>query len=71
MNEDYVTLDQSRELKKLGFSWKVCQVYIEGKFFSGMFPGQNWNEEEGNKEICSAPSLWQAQKWLRKKELSC
>lgn len=65
--EDYVSFEQAQRLKQLGFDWKVNKGYSH-------FPGEkikscNFQQEDVNtiysKWCFSAPSLAQAQKWLR------
>lgn len=67
--EDYVSLKQAKALKELGFDWEVVKGYSH-------FPGEKvktFNAQEENvnaiysKWCFAAPSLAQAQKWLREK----
>ena len=66
-HEDYVSFEQAKALKELGFDWEVVKGYSH-------FPGEkikscNFQEENVNKiysKWCfAAPTLDQAQKWLR------
>lgn len=76
MNEDFVTYEQAVKLKELGFDWKCYQFYnADKKLWSYTSIGygddcRDWNDNDyaiiGNAE-CSAPTLAQAQKWLREK----
>ena len=60
--EDYVSYPLALALKKAGFDWP-CMAFYERT------DGKMWvadGEEDWNSGIdYSAPSLWQAQKWLR------
>ena len=70
-HEDYCTFEQSKALKELGFDLDVFHYYL--KDFSGEI--HFWEIEEGednpngwrHENRISAPSLSQAQKWLREK----
>ena len=70
-HEDYVSFKQAVKLKDLGFNWEVVKGYSH-------FPGEKVKtlnaQEENVNAICkwcfAAPTLAQAQKWLREvKEL--
>ena len=69
--EDFVTYEQAVKLKKLGFEWEVKHFYVlnnanEPKLcrLPDTLGGQdNHNNYHGS---FSAPTLAQAQKWLRK-----
>ena len=73
-HEDYVTYDQAIKLKELGFNWECYQYYNKDKkVWSWTAEGygddcRDWNDNIhatlGEAE-CSAPTLSQAQKWLR------
>lgn len=79
--KDYVNYKQAKALKELGFDW-VCDYYYDkdGKmkpiclsifsqinnFISNNFLKKN---KENKKDIAYAPSLYQAQKWIREKNL--
>ena len=81
--EDYVTFEQAKKLKELGFDWE-CSHYYEGhnnprlkestqfsgehyyvKDFYHNFNDFNSHHGQPGWPNCSAPSLSQAQKWLR------
>lgn len=66
-HEDYVSFEQAQVLKDLGFDWEVMKGYAH-------FPGEKvktFNAQEENvnaiysKWCFAAPTLAQAQKWLR------
>lgn len=63
MNEDFVTYEQAKKLKDLGFVWKCISVYDEEKNFKIFKHFRNFNEVK--EYYISAPTLSQAQKWLR------
>lgn len=73
-HEDYVSFEQAKALKELGFDWEVSHFYglneaNEPKLcrLPDTLGGQdNHNKYHGN---FSAPTLSQAQKWLREKEI--
>ena len=60
--EDYVSYPLALALKKHGFDWKCMAFYAHTD-------GKMWvadGEEDWNSGVdYSAPTLWQAQKWLR------
>lgn len=66
--EDFVTYSQALALKKLGFDLNTDYVYIspEHVITRKEFIGAAWYK------ICDAsypsPTLWEAQKWLRKEK---
>lgn len=70
--ETYVTLEQARALKRLGFDWE-CNGYYNRKRTDSdemrlrvYLESDNHNERsEPNHEVCSAPPLHVAAKWLR------
>ena len=77
--EDFVTYEQAVQLKELGFDWGCYHYYYKDDkklcTYSSIGYGddcRNWNDEYnsaiGDSE-CSAPTLAQAQKWLREKEI--
>lgn len=72
MNEDYVSYELAVKLKACGFD-EPCEYYYTSKgrrvFNKNKPPYANnrFLDEIGN-EICSAVSLWHAQKWLREKK---
>ena len=63
-NEDFVTYEQALALKKLGFDLKTEYYFskLAGINFSNV--PENFNNTFVN-GVCSAPTLAQAQKWLR------
>lgn len=71
MNEDFVTFEQAYQLKQLGFDWKCNHIYKnkEHTFFHCLQDAYD-NHNAFTKKITddlvvSAPTLAQAQKWLR------
>lgn len=75
-NKDYVSYEQARKLKELGFDWKCDHYYTNGyinddpedtsrvvKFH--IDTPYNHNKVIRESACCSAPTLWEAQKWLR------
>lgn len=66
--EDFVTYEQALALKKLGFDWDVNYVYYPNKSIGEVFPKGNYNNMSAEFITCSAPTLAQAQKWLRKEK---
>ena len=70
MKEHYVTYEQSQILKRLGFKEETTHYYVnfksdgEVKLWS-CNPPENHNARLSINEVCSAPRLDQAQKWLR------
>ena len=73
--EDFVTYKQAVNLKELGFDWYVNHYYDEdGEVIENLIEtteDSNYddfnNGYEDEKNYCSAPTLVQAQKWLREK----
>lgn len=70
--EDYVTYEQAVKLKELGFDWDVHYLYTPNKEFEHIDPELfdygwdiNYDYVECLKGSISAPTLAQAQKWLR------
>lgn len=68
-NEDFVTFDQAVKLKELGFDWG-CQAYFEDYVdelnrHHRKFRFNAVANDMLYKDFCSAPTLAQAQKWLR------
>lgn len=61
--EDYVSYPIALALKKAGLDWVCTSFYnnLDKELWEG--GEMNWN----NGVDCSAPLLWQAQKWLREK----
>lgn len=76
-NEDFVTYETAKALKKIGFNWPCSHYYTKGNaadnevwLTSVAFSPEDWNNGRNSepaflKPLCSAPTLWQAQKWLR------
>ena len=70
MKEEYVSYEQSQALKRLGFKEETTHYYVnfksdgEIKLWS-CNPPDNHNARLSTNEVCSAPRLDQAQKWLR------
>lgn len=71
-NNDYVSYEVAKRLKAAGFDWPCSHYYCafdnetDVRFWS-VHPEQSQNafrSPEG-KVIADAPTLWQAQKWLR------
>lgn len=66
-HEDYVSFEQAKRLKELGFDWE-CNHHYDNEGDCLLNPGimgniyYNCNELDS---IISAPTLAQAQKWLR------
>lgn len=67
--EDFVTYKQAKLLKELGFNWECTHYYQDGynrecqKNIIKATCACNFNEDF--KTMISAPTLAQAQKWLR------
>ena len=78
--EDYVSFEQAKALKKLGFDWKCFSYYrptgdIDFCYynFEDCIQRADYNNERYQPSSfynieASAPSLSQAQKWLRKEK---
>lgn len=77
---DYVTYQQAKALKTAGFNWPCDHYYAKGDAPDG----QTWIlasdiSEDFNAPQkcpfpqiqCSAPTLWQAQKWMREVKYIC
>lgn len=71
MNEDYVSYELAVKLKAAGFD-SVCRYYYTKRYsnnavvcLSSKESPTDYNKKPGS--ICSMPTLWQAQKWLREK----
>ena len=72
--EDYVSYPLALALKKAGFDWKCDHYYCafanetDVRFWS-IHPAQSQNGLRIPKDtvVADAPTLWQAQKWLREK----
>lgn len=69
-HEDFVTYEQAEKLKELGFNWKCYAFYDEGTLDEGLDCYNRATFENCNKwrdNLCSAPTLAQAQRWLRER----
>ena len=65
-HEDYVSFEQAKALKELGFDWDCgAYYYTDTKEFRGNISPDNHNYR--SEIVASAPTLYQAQKWLREK----
>lgn len=76
-NDDFVSYEIAQALKKAGFDWACSHYYTKENASDGdvwlttaAFSPENWNNDRSNepdflKPLCSAPTLWEAQKWLR------
>lgn len=63
MTEDFVTYEQAKKLKGLGFDWETCAFYL-GTALNTKVP--SWEIiNTTNLPIIYAPTLSQVQKWLR------
>lgn len=62
MNEDFVTFEQAVKLKELGFDWECISKYNEEHKFVICAKFRDNNQSDWD---ISAPTLSQAQKWLR------
>ena len=74
--EDYVTFEQAQRLKKLGFDWKCNHYYQDNdqslhiNFYENFNKHSKLNTEDEKLikvTLYSAPTMSQAQKWLREK----
>ena len=73
--EDYVTFEQAQRVKELGFDWKCNHYYQDNdkSFHQNFYENHSKHSRMRYKEdntfikvtLCSAPTLSQAQKWLR------
>lgn len=69
--EDYVSYPLALALKKHGFDWPCRHHYdIEDAPEGCYWEGCSLHKKNHNEDIpkFSAPTLWQAQKWLREKK---
>ena len=66
--EDFVTFEQAMKLKDLGFDWD-CHAYYDKRRQDGVIDRalkfQNYNYDNDYMNSVSAPTIYQAQKWLR------
>lgn len=75
MSEGYVSYEQAVKLKAAGFDWECARYYCafdneaDIRFWS-IHPAQSQNRLRAPKDkvIADAPTLWQAQKWLREEK---
>lgn len=67
--EDFVELEQATELKKLGFNEKCICFYIDGVLKQFSYPRDYNDISRWGDKPASAPLIYQAQRWLRKKGL--
>ena len=65
-HEDYVTYEQAVKLKELGFDWK-CYTFYHWDNWCGLSHSGIYENHNMFKKCISAPTLSQAQKWLREK----
>ena len=64
--EDFVTYEQALALKKLGFDEYCDYIFTpSGKICPKVILSYDYREREG---YVDAPTLWEAQKWLRKEK---
>ncbi len=75
--EDYVSYPLALALKDAGFDWECDHYWYKAYANSDEMDmrqasADDFNNDDWNVPHCSAPSLWQAQKWLReRKKLHC
>lgn len=73
MNEDYVSYELAKKLKACGFDEPCLTFYDTNKELGRALDSDNFNhlgetyQGEWFTDTISAPTLWQAQKWLREK----
>lgn len=71
MNEDFVSYEQAVKLRECGFDWKCREYYTPNKDLGSTTEADDFNslgsfiKGEWFSDCISAPTLWQAQKWLR------
>ena len=63
--EDFVTYEQADKLCDLGFDFKCIARYYEEEFEITSESPTNYNSDRYRYDLISAPTLAQAQKWLR------
>lgn len=68
--EDYVTYEQSIKLKEIGFDWK-CYTFYHWDNWSGLSHSGVYENHNMFEKCVSAPTLSQAQKWLREVKGIC
>ena len=66
-HEDYVSFKQAKDLKELGFDWECNRFYNStlNEDINGWLSCENFNNSDYS---ISAPTLAQAQKWLREEK---
>ena len=62
--EDFITYDQAVKLKELGFDWK-CYTFYHWDNWCGLSDSGICENHNMFEKCFSAPTLSQAQKWLR------
>lgn len=65
-HEDFVTFEQAKALKELGFDGECRAYYYDTKEISGNPYPYNYNSRDIG--VTSAPTLSKAQKWLREEK---
>ena len=63
--EDFVTYEQADQLGDIGFDWECDYLYDEDKELIKYDCFQNFYDEQLYSNCIPAPTLAQAQKWLR------
>lgn len=70
-HEDYVSFEQAFKLKSLGFNWK-CYTWYHWDNWCGLTRSGMYENHNMFQKGISAPTLAQAQKWLREKyQIQC
>lgn len=67
-HEDFVTYDQAVKIKELGFDWE-CNHWYHPLEPEKIIECQTYYNHNSFERPYSAPTLAQAQKWLREKEI--
>lgn len=62
-HEDFVTFEQAKALKELGFDGECRAYYYDTKEISGNLNPYNYNSRDIG--VISSPTLSEVQKWLR------
>lgn len=62
--EDFVTFEQAIKFKELGFDWK-CYTFYHGDNWCGLSHSGMCENHNMFEKCVSAPTLSQAQKWMR------
>ena len=63
--EDFVTYEQAKALRELGFDWECNHFYDASNERPNLRGGYDDFNHDGPYDDTSAPTLAQAQKWLR------